>query len=189
MASDAELIGRSLSGDAEAFMEVIGRHEVAIGAYLERRVGREAAEDLLGDVWAAAFEYRRTYDRSFAEARPWLYTMALNRLRQYWRSRSPVDLVPDVTRLAAGWDPWPAVDVRVDSRTALRAAVAGLKHDEREVLMLVAAEDLTVADAARVLGLPAGTARRLLHQARAALRSSPEVAELLTELNSVKGSK
>ena len=48
MASDAELIGRSLSGDAEAFMEVICRHEVAIGAYLERRVEREAAEDLLG---------------------------------------------------------------------------------------------------------------------------------------------
>jgi len=189
MASDAELIGRSLSGDAEAFMEVIGRHEVAIGAYLERRAGREAAEDLLGDVWAAAFKYRGTYDQAFPEARPWLYTMALNRLRQYWRSRSPEDLVPDVTGLADGWDPWPAVDVRMDTRTAFRAAVAGLKADQREVLMLVAAEDLTVADAAQVLGLPAGTARRLLHQARTALRNSPEVAALLTELNSVKGSK
>ena len=189
MASDAELIGRSLSGDAEAFMEVIGRHEVAIGAYLERRAGREAAEDLLGDVWAAAFKYRGTYDQSYPGARPWLYTLALNRLRQYWRSRSPEDLVPDLTGLADGWDPWPAVDVRVDTRTAFRAAVAGLKPDEREVLMLVAAEDLTVADAAQVLGLPAGTARRLLHQARTALRNSPEVAALLTELNSVKGSK
>ena len=189
MASDAELIGRSLSGDAEAFMEVVGRHEVAIGAYLERRVGREAAEDLLGDVWAAAFQYRATYDRSFAGARPWLYTMALNRLRHYWRSRPAEDLVPDVTGLANGWDPWPAVDVRVDSRTAFRAAVARLKSDEREVLTLVAGEDLSVADAARVLGMPAGTARRLLHQARAALRNAPEVAALLTELNSVKGSK
>jgi RNA polymerase sigma factor (sigma-70 family) len=189
MTSDAELIGRSLSGDAEAFMEVVCRHEVAIGAYLERRVGREAAEDLLGDVWAAAFQYRGTYDRSFPEARPWLYTMALNRLRQYWRSRSSEDLVPDVTGLADGWDPWPTVDVRVDTRTAFRAAVARLKPDEREVLTLVAGEDLSVADAARVLGIPAGTARRLLHQARTALRSSPEVAALLTELNSVKGSK
>jgi RNA polymerase sigma factor (sigma-70 family) len=189
MASDAELIGRSLSGDAEAFMEVVCRHEVAIGAYLERRAGREAAGDLLGDVWAAAFKYRGTYDQSFPGARPWLYTMALNRLRQYWRSRSPEDLVPDVTGLAEGWDPWPAVDVRVDTRTAFRAAVAGLRPDEREVLTLVAAEDLTVADAARVPGLPAGTARRLLHQARSALRNSPEVAALLTELNSVKGSK
>jgi RNA polymerase sigma factor (sigma-70 family) len=189
MASDAELIGRSLAGDGEAFMEVIGRHEVAIGAYLERRVGREAAEDLLGDVWVSAFESRRTYDRSFAEARPWLYTMALNRLRQYWRTRPAEDLVPDVTGLANGWDPWPAVDVRVDTRTVLRAAVAGLRPEEREVLTLVAGEDLTVADAARVLGMPAGTARRLLHQARAALRNAPEVAALLTELNSVKGSK
>jgi RNA polymerase sigma factor (sigma-70 family) len=189
MASDAELIGRSLAGDQEAFMEVIGRHEVALGAYLERRVGREAAEDLLGDVWVSAFESRRTYDRSYPEARPWLYTMALNRLRHYWRSRPAEDLVPDMTGLANGWDPWPAVDVRVDTRTALRAAVAGLRSEEREVLILVAGEDLTVADAARVLGLPAGTARRLLHQARAALRNAPEVAALLTELNSVKGSK
>jgi RNA polymerase sigma-70 factor (ECF subfamily) len=57
------------------------------------------------------------------------------------------------------------------------------------VLTLVAGEDLTVADAARVLGLPAGTARRLLYQARAALRNAPEVAALLTEFNTVKGSK
>jgi RNA polymerase sigma factor (sigma-70 family) len=189
MASDAELIGRSLAGDPDAFMEVICRHEVAIGAYLERRAGREAAQDLLGDVWVAAFESRRTYDQSFAEARPWLYTMALNRLRHYWRSRPAEDLVPDVTSLARGWDPWPTVDVRMDARTVLRAAVAGLRPEEREVLTLVAGEDLTVANAARVLGMPAGTARRLLHQARAALRKAPEVAALLTELNLVKESK
>jgi RNA polymerase sigma factor (sigma-70 family) len=187
MASDAELIGRSLAGDTDAFMEVIGRHEAAIGAYLARRVGRETAEDLLGDVWVAAFESRRTYDRSYAEARPWLYAVALSRLRHYWRSRPAEDLVPDVTALASGWDPWPAVDVRVDTRTVLRAALAGLKPEEREVLTLVAGEDLTVADAARVLGMPDGTARRLLHQARTALRNAPEVAVLLKELNSVKG--
>jgi pimeloyl-ACP methyl ester carboxylesterase len=39
---------------------------LAIGTYLERRVGREAAEDLLGDVWVA-----------YAEARPALYTQRL----------------------------------------------------------------------------------------------------------------
>ena len=43
MTSDAELISRSLAGDGQAFMEVISRHEVAVGAYLTRRVGREAA--------------------------------------------------------------------------------------------------------------------------------------------------
>jgi RNA polymerase sigma factor (sigma-70 family) len=189
MTSDAELIGRSLAGDGHAFMEVISRHEVAVGTYLARRAGRDAAEDLLGDVWAAAFESRRTYDRSFAEARPWLYGVALNQLRRYWRSRPAEDLVPDVTTLAKGWDPWPAVDARVDTQTVLRAALAKLKPEEREVLTLVAWEDLTVAEAARVLGMPAGTGRRLLHQARMALLKAPDVAALLYDLNRVKESQ
>ncbi|WP_051793558.1 RNA polymerase sigma factor [Kibdelosporangium aridum] len=74
------------------------------------------------------------------------------------------------------WDPWPAVD----AHAALRAAVARLKPAEREVLTLVAWEDLTVADAARVLDIPAGTARRLLHQARKALRNAPELSMIPT---------
>jgi RNA polymerase sigma-70 factor (ECF subfamily) len=179
MASDAELISRSLNGDRDAFVEVICRHEVALGAYLARRVGRDKAEDLLGDVWVAAYESRRTYDRSFADARPWLYGVALNKLRRHWRSVPAEDLVPDVTSMATGWDPWPAVDARVDIQTQLRAALARLKPEQREVLTLVAWEDLTVAEAARVLGMPGGTARRLLHQARKELRNAPEVAALL----------
>lgn len=180
MTSDAELIHRSLDGDTEAFVEVICRHEGALGAYLVRRAGRAAAEDLLGEVWVAAFESRRTYDQSFADARPWLYGVALNKLRHYWRSRPAEDLVPDVTSMAGGWDPWPVVDARVDTQSLLRAALANLKPEEREVLTLVAWEDLTAADAARVIGIPAGTARRLLHQARTALRNTPEVTALLT---------
>jgi len=187
MTSDADLIARSLAGDVDAFMEVITRHETAIGSYLARRAGREAAEDLLGEVWVAAFESRRSYDQSYLDARPWLYGVALNRLRHYWRSRPAEDLVPDVTSLATGWDPWSSVDSGVDTRMVLRRALAKLRPEEREVLTLVAWEDLTAADAARAIGIPAGTARRLLHQARTALRSTPDVAALLTDLNSVKG--
>ena len=186
MASDAELIGRSLNGDVNAFTEVIDRHEIAVGSYLARRAGRDAAEDLLGEVWVAAFESRRSYDRSYADARPWLYGVALNRLRRYWRSRPAEDPVPDVTGLAAGWDPWPAVDSGVDTRAVLRTVLTRLKPEEREVLRLVAWEDLTAADAARALGMPAGTARRLLHQARTALRNAPEVSALLKDRNRVK---
>ena len=70
MESDAELIGRSQAGDQEAFVEVICRHEAVVGAYLARRVGRDAAEDLLGDVWVAAFESRgRMTGRSLMRGR------------------------------------------------------------------------------------------------------------------------
>ena len=104
MASDAQLIARSLAGDGEAFVEVIRRHEAAVGAYLTRRAGCGAAEELLGEVWVAAFG-SQNYDRSFPDARPWLFGVALNTLRRHWRSRRAEDPVPDVTSLAAGWHP------------------------------------------------------------------------------------
>ncbi|HWO68131.1 MAG TPA: sigma-70 family RNA polymerase sigma factor [Umezawaea sp.] len=179
MSSDAELIGRSLRGDSAAFVEMISRHEAAIGTYLARRVGRQAAEDVLGDVWVAAYESRATYDSSFPGARPWLYGVALNRLRRHWRSEPAEEPASDLTGVANDWDPWPAVDARVDTQAQLRSALARLKPEEREVLGLVAWEDLTVAEAGRVLDIPAGTARRLLHQARKALREAPEVAALV----------
>ncbi|MFD4671907.1 RNA polymerase sigma factor [Lentzea sp. NPDC058450] len=180
MSSDAELIGRSLRGDTNAFVEMISRHETAIGNYLARRVGRQVAEDVLGDVWVAAYESRASYDTSHPEARPWLYGVALNRLRRYWRSAPAEVAASDIAHGdAGGWDPWPAVETRVDTQALLRTALARLKSDEREVLGLVAWEDLTVAEAGRVLEIPAGTARRLLHQARVALRDSPEVIALL----------
>src|SRR5437763_16542969 len=80
MSSDAELIGRSLRGDTDAFVEVISRHETALGNYLARRVGRQAAEDVLGDVLVAAYEYRENYDRLYTDARTWLYCVTLYRL-------------------------------------------------------------------------------------------------------------
>jgi DNA-directed RNA polymerase specialized sigma24 family protein len=73
-----------------------------------------------------AFESRRSYDQTYDDARPWLYGVALNRLRRYWRSRPAEDLVPDVTHLAAEWDPWSAVDLGVDARVVLPAAAVAL---------------------------------------------------------------
>jgi RNA polymerase sigma factor (sigma-70 family) len=186
MTSDAELIARSLAGDADAFVEMIRRHEAAVGAYLARRVGRDLAEDLLGEVWTAALSSRGTYDHSFPDAGPWLFGVAHNMLRRHWRSLPAEEPVADPADRAPGWDPWPLVDSRVDAERVLRAALALLRPQERELLTLVAWEDLTVADAGRALGLPPGTARRYMHQARTALRDAPGVAALLDEHNTMK---
>ena len=180
---DAELIGRSLGGDEDAFVEVVRRHEAAVGAYLARRVGRQLAEDLLGEVWVAAFGSRPNYDRSFPDARPWLFGVAHNTIRRHWRSSPAEEPVADVTPLAPRWDPWTTVDSRIDAESVLRHALALLRPEQRELLTLVAWEDLTIADAGRVLGMPPGTARRSLHEARMALRHEPGVAALLTDQN------
>jgi RNA polymerase sigma-70 factor (ECF subfamily) len=183
---DAELIARSLDGDDDAFVRVVRRHEVAVGAYLARRAGRELAEDLLGDVWVAALASRANYDRSFPDAGPWLFGVAHNMLRRHWRSRPAEEPVADMTGVTSAWDPWTAVDSRVDAESVLRHALTLLPPQQREILTLVAWEDLTVADAGRALGMPPGTARRYLHQARMALRNAPGMVALLTDHNAIK---
>lgn len=183
---DAELIGRSLGGDQDAFVEVVRRHEAAVGAYLTRRVGRGLAEDLLGEVWVAAYASRSNYDRSFPDARPWLFGVAHNTVRRHWRSSPAEEPVADVTPMASRWDPWSTVDSRIDTAAVLRHALARLRPEQREVVTLVAWEDLTIADAGRALGMPPGTARRVLHEARMTLRHEPGVAALLADQNMMR---
>lgn len=170
--TDATLIDRSLAGDDEAFVELLHRHEAAIWGYLARRAGSGPAEDLVSEVWIAAFRARATYDPAFPVARPWLFAIARNVLRRHWRTRPDEELEWDMSHRLVSSDPWPAVDERLHGADTLREALAGLRPAEREVLALVVWEELTVAEAARTVGIPAGTARYHLHRARMALRGA-----------------
>jgi len=168
---DSELIARSLNGDEDAFVEVVRRHEAAVGAYLARRAGRDRAEDLLGEVWTAAFTSRAAYDRSFPDAGPWLFGVAHNTLRRYWRSRPAEDLMADVTGLASGWDPWTAVDRRVDAESVLRHALAQLPTQFREVIVLREINQLNYRDIAEIINVPIGTVMSRLARARAHVKA------------------
>src|ERR1700722_1933095 len=139
---DAQLIARSLNGDDDAFVEVVRRHEAAVGVYLARRAGRELAEDLLGEVWVTALTSRANYDRAFPDARPWLFGVAHNTLRRHWRSRPAEEPYADVTGLASGWGPGGRGGHRGGGESVMRHALAQLRPQQREILTLVAWEDL-----------------------------------------------
>lgn len=166
---DGPLIAQSLRGTPEAFVEIVRRHEVAIHGYLTRRAGLRAADDLLGEVWVRAFGARHRYDTSHEDARPWLYGIARNVLRAHWRTGQNIDLALPEEVL----DPWDEITDRLDSAMRARALVSALRElpaPERDVLLLVAWEQLTPAEAAITLSIPPGTARSRLHRARATLR-------------------
>jgi RNA polymerase sigma factor (sigma-70 family) len=172
--TDGVLIERSARGRPDAFVEVVRRHEVAVHAFLARRASRQAADDLLGEVWLRAFGGRAGFDPAHPDARPWLYGIARNVLRAYWREARS-DPPADGSGVAGAVDPWDDVIGRLDAAVTARAremvgALGALPPEEREVLLLVAWEQLTPAQAALVLGIPPGTARSRLHRARAALR-------------------
>jgi RNA polymerase sigma-70 factor (ECF subfamily) len=145
---------------------VYERHAPAVYRYLGRRVGVVAAENLLGEVFVAAVAARlRVRPHDSGSALPWLYGIAGNVVRSYRRrslGQIPLDQVTAVD--------WDAVDERLDAgsrRQELRVALAELTEAEREVLLLVAWEGLSPAEAAQALGLTAVAARSRLHRARA----------------------
>lgn len=178
MEPDGVLIDRSVHGRPDAFAEVASRHEVAIHAYLARRAGRQVADDLLSEVWLRAFAARGGYDTRCGDARPWLYGIARNVLREYWRTSSDDAAQRDCGE--PGVDPWDGINARLDAAgraKAVLSAVRALPVAEREVLLLVAWEQLAPGEAAKVLGVPQGTARSRLHRARETLR------RVLTELD------
>lgn len=169
--SDAEVMARA-AGEPEYFVHVFDRHGAAVHAFLARRIGRHAADDLLAEVWVQALRSVERYDARGPDARPWLYGIARNMLRTHWRARSRSEMPLGRTD-PLDLDPWGDVDAQLDAARrspALRVALAALPVEDREVLLLVAWEELTPGEVAVALGVPAGTVRWRLHRARASLR-------------------
>jgi RNA polymerase sigma factor (sigma-70 family) len=167
------------------------RHARAVFRYLARRAGPPAAEDLLSEVFIIALSASaRVVAHDSGSALPWLYGIALNVLRAYFRRQPPAaGMAPDL-----GMD-WDAVDERLDAfaeRGRLRAALDGLADSDRELLLLVAWEGVTPAEAAAALGISQVAARTRLHRARKramkalqqfhAALGTPRTAELVTTL-------
>lgn len=161
--------GQMLGGDARpepiVFVAMVRDHSAAVHAYLTRRAGGQAADDLLGEVWLRAFRSRHNLDPAWETPRPWLYGIARNVLRAHWRLRAER---PD-PKADGQDDPWSGVDDRLDARRLapqLSRGLAKLNPDDREILLLVAWEELTPAELAISLDIPQGTARSRLHRAR-----------------------
>jgi RNA polymerase sigma factor (sigma-70 family) len=169
--TDAAIIERSWY-EPHCFAEVFDRHGPHIHRYVVRRLGREAAEDVVAETFLAAFRRRARYDVERADARPWLYGIATNLIGQHRRDEvRRYRLPPPAAEVAA---PCPAdqVAASVTARAALTTALAGLAAPERDVLLLVAWEDLSYDEVATALGVPVGTVRSRLNRARRKLRTA-----------------
>jgi RNA polymerase sigma factor (sigma-70 family) len=164
--SDAEAIAASRA-DPEAFVEIFDRHFHAIHGYLRRRVGSALADDLAASTFTEAFSARRRYDRSRPDALPWLYGIASNLLRGYFRTEEQ-----QLRAFArTGVDRAYASDAESDPRAAeVAAALAVLNADDRDTLLLFAWAELGYTEIATALGIPVGTVRSRLNRARRTVR-------------------
>lgn len=180
--TDSELSDDDLLRQArvrpDIFAHLDERHARSVHSYLRRRVGAAFAEDLLGEVFVAALAARmRVIPHESGSALPWLYGIAGNLVRAHLRRAQRIEAG---TRAGADRSDeatvdWDAVDDRLDAGTRigeLRAVLVDLTGGERELLLLVAWEGLTPAEAGLALGLTPVVARSRLFRARTRARAS-----------------
>jgi RNA polymerase sigma-70 factor (ECF subfamily) len=170
--SDAMLIARSLA-EPEMFSTIFDRHFATIHRYLARRVGSARADDLASQTFAVAFEGRTSFDVDVESARPWLFGIATNLMRN--ETRSEQRLLAAVARLDAqtAGDLQKEVErtlARVDASREfgrIAAILLALDSDQRDVLLLHAWGDLSYEEISQALSIPVGTVRSRLSRARA----------------------
>jgi RNA polymerase sigma-70 factor (ECF subfamily) len=174
-ADDASVIARS-QRDPEAFSILFRRHAPRIRRYVTRRIGPDAADDVVAETFLLAFRQRERYDPERANALPWLYGIATNLIGRH--RRDEIQLYQAVARKGADPVTEPFTD-RVDAAVtataanrALAAALAKLPANYRDPLLLTAWTGLSYEEAALALGVPVGTVRSRVHRARARLRQS-----------------
>jgi RNA polymerase sigma-70 factor, ECF subfamily len=153
----------------EGFEQLYEEHAEALLGFLVYRTGdRVLAEEVLADTFERVLRSRRGHDPRKASAKTWLYSIALNRLRDVLRKR---DAEGRAMRRHEAGAPEAALDTdRVEQRSTVATALAQLDEDEREAVALRYGSDLSVAEVAKTLGVKVSTAEGRIYRGLKNLR-------------------
>lgn len=135
------------------FERLWAEHAERLFAFLVYRTGdRSLAEDVLADAFEQAYRARARFDRRKASERTWLYTIALNRLRDLQRRRGAEARAYEraLAGVASGQDD-AGLDA-VESRDVVVRAMAVLSDEEREALSLRYGAELSLKEIAKTVG-------------------------------------
>lgn len=151
------------------FERLYEAHAQALFGFLAYRTGdRALAEDLLADTFERAYRGRRGFDRRKASEKTWLYTIALNRLRDHVRRQGAETRAYE--RTGPGGEALPDPFADVEHRDQLQRALATLSAEEREAIALRFGSELTVPEMAKLLGQELTTMEGRLYRALRKLR-------------------
>ena len=172
---------RLAAGHDAALNDLMERHATAVFQFLCRMLGSaDDANDLAQETFARVFRARASF-RANQKFTAWLYTIAANLARNHhrWRTRHPnvsLDAESETTGQSIG-DVLPSSDpapdgaaVATERAVAVRAAVAALPTDMREVIILCEWQDLSAAEAAAILNTTPKAIDNRLYRARNLLR-------------------
>ncbi|HEX9392269.1 MAG TPA: RNA polymerase sigma factor [Usitatibacteraceae bacterium] len=177
--TDESLMLRYQAGDAGAFDQLYARHRSGLFRFITRQCRtREHAEELFQEVWMNLIQARERY-RVEAQFRTWLFTLAHNKLIDYFRkhSRSEVHLFerddeePTIQLVAGSRVDEP--QIRAESReqgAAILRVLNALPAPQREAFLLHEEGGLGVEEIAAAAGISFEAAKSRLRYAITKLR-------------------
>ncbi len=170
--TDAGLIRRATCGDAEAFDCLVLRHRglvlrVARQTVGERELAEDAAQEALLEAYASLGSLREP-----ERLEGWLATITRRVAGRLWRRRYAGEerVVAWAGGQARTETPERPAPPEGDLARRVREAIEELSLRHRQIMTLHYLQGLSVAEIGRELGLPAGTVKRILHEARAEVR-------------------
>jgi len=173
-ASDAELARDALAGSEAAYRELVTRYATPAVNFIFRFVrDRALAEDLAQEGFLRVYQRLNTFDpsRRFSS---WFFQVLRNITIDYLRVNrlptSSLDELAEEGNQGAAVDRESASPEQVAGQrelaAAMSAALARIRPEYREVVVLRYQEGLTQPEIAEILGLPSGTVKTYLHRAR-----------------------
>jgi RNA polymerase sigma-70 factor, ECF subfamily len=183
--TDAELVERTLAGFEDGFRTLVDRYQRSVYNLLVRMLRNPAlADDLAQETFLKAFSHLRSFDPRFKFSN-WVLRIAHNTAIDAMRRRDPHEVsidgptAPELGRIDERLvDPGSDDAVRrieqQDLARALDAALARLRAEYRQAVVLRYQEGLSYEEIADITGVPVGTVKSNLHRARS------EMAAFLT---------
>ena len=162
MISDKALAARVvLSGDHQAFTQLVERHQAAIRNYLRRLLVSDdaAADDLAQETFLTAFQKMGSW-RGTAKLSTWLHSIAYRKFLDYRRKHRRQMVMADIP------------DTGQDNRLALDAEIMAkhlmglLKPKDRAVMTLAYGAGMSHSEIAKVVDRPLGSVKARIHRAK-----------------------
>jgi len=164
---DRLVVARARKGDHLAFAQVVDHYDRRLRRLAYRLLeDRDRMDDVLQEAYVKAFRSLPRF-RGDAVLGTWLYRIVYNACIDDLRSHKAVSSLDDFVDAA---DTRPGPDDVAVARGDLISALSALPPDQRAAVLLVDAEGLDYSEAAKALGVAAGTIGSRLARARAGLR-------------------
>ena len=164
---EEKLIDLAVGGDSSAFGSLYDHYQAMIYRFVAIKVGsREEAEDITHQVFLSAWQKVRSYKHRGYPFSSWLYRIARNQVIDHYRAKKSevsIDKIdPELFASAERSSDNLAEKFQLEK---VRKAIAELKPDYQDVVIMRFVEDISLKEAAAILKKSEGAIKLIQHRA------------------------